>query len=86
MSAKPFIVGRPLAAYPEILTVEDVCGVLHVKRSWCYNDKSLPWFSIGRLKRLYRADLIAHIDASRLKRLCDTNGDKAKLERLEVLD
>lgn len=86
MSAKPFIVGRPLAAYPEVLTVEDVCAVLHVKRSWVYNDKTLPWFSIGRLKRLYRADLIAHIEAQRSQKLCDIDRGKAKDERLDVLD
>jgi hypothetical protein len=71
---------------PDILTVEDVCRILRVKRSWCYNDKSLPWFSAGRLKRIYRRDLANYIDSQRYERLCDTEKTVMIADRQEIFD
>lgn len=49
----------------ELLTLEEVCARLRVKRSWCYNDKSLPWIKVGKLKRLYAKDLETFLESGR---------------------
>ena len=79
-------VEKPIAGYPEILTVEDVCRILRVKKSWCYNDHTLLWFKTGRLKRILRKDLLAHIESQRHKTLCDNPGMVASFDTDEVMD
>lgn len=48
----------------DLLTLEEVCQILRVKPSWCYNNKTLPWVKVGKLKRLKRASLTEYIENS----------------------
>lgn len=77
---------EPLANEPEILTVEDVSRILRVKRSWCYNDRTLLWFRAGRLKRIYRKDLVAHIEDQRIKIIMRREKTLAVFETVEAMD
>lgn len=77
---------EPLANEPEVLTIEDVCRILRVKRSWCYNDRTLLWFRAGRLKRIYKKDLVGHIEAQRLRSVMRQERTVAVFETVEAMD
>lgn len=45
-----------------LLTIQDVMRKLQVSKTWCYNNKALPWLRIGGHKRLRPEDLNAYLD------------------------
>lgn len=58
---------RPdLLADPDrLLDVHDVAAVLSVKASWCYNDRSMPWFKVGKYRKIRARDVSAWLEAAR---------------------
>lgn len=49
----------------ELLTVEEVCQRLKVKRSWVYNNPDIPHVKVGRYKRFYWSDVIGYLKGTR---------------------
>jgi predicted DNA-binding transcriptional regulator AlpA len=48
-----------------LLSLIEVCHILNVQPSWCYNNKQLPWVKVGKLKRLWESDLNDYLKARR---------------------
>ncbi len=86
----------------ELLTVDEVCALLKVKRSWIYNNPKLPHVKVGRYLRFYWSDVetyIAEMPANQLginrtKNLVirhpgligETAETRAQVERLQWFD
>lgn len=48
-----------------LLDLSQICDILLVKPSWCYNNKVLPWVKVGGLKRLWLSDLNEYLKSRR---------------------
>jgi hypothetical protein len=73
----------------ELLDVNEVARVLRVKKSWCYNDRTLPWIKVGKYRKLFAKDLQDHLDKIRdesLQRLMRRSRIQEIVEKLEVMD
>ena len=49
----------------QLLTVEEVCERLRVKRSWIYNNPGIPCVRVGRYLRFYWSDVEAYLAQTR---------------------